>query len=270
MIYEIYFDKGSISTGSVPTSEIKSAVPDRITDTISGQEPVTEVDTGVTTLDSYIDSNNNLVVKIDTTTESFTPPEEGFVIDTISGSLMSALIDRNVVFLNYTENLKESDYTPTVLTDSYEKSDAVMSLTQEQKDYILNNFNIYDISIAVEKKIADDCIVHGEKPIGIEVRSEENISENDVDKIRSRIPFDTEIYLTNQPSSVDVLTIKYDDSISQYMHWFSGRGDRIDTRHELAVLLKDIFSDKFKYEFNEMNEGSLIYKVREGGYQRPW
>lgn len=270
MIYDLYFDKGDISTDSVPTSEIESAVPDRITDTVIGQEPVTEVDTAITFLDSYVDNSGNLVVKIDTAADHLIPPEEGFVVDTISGSVMDTLLDRNAVFADYAQNLKEAEYVPTVLTDSYEKSDAVMSLTQEQKDYILNNFNVYDISTVKSGAIADDSIVHAEKPIGLEVRFDEDITRSFRDELQKRLPFDGNVSTTRQSSSVDIITIKYDDSLSEYMHWFSGRGDRFDELHELSVILNDLLQDGNKVEFNEMNEGSLIYKVREGGYERPW
>jgi len=270
MIYRIYFHKGDISTDSVPISEIESSVPDSVVDETPAQHPVTNVDTSITTLDTYIDSSQNLVVKIDTGVDELDVPEEQFVIDTISGSVMDALLDRNVVFTDYSQNIEESQHTPTVLTDSYEKCDAVMSLTKEQRDYILENYDVYDISTAVERDITNDYVVHAEKPIGIELRSDKDIKQTEFQKIRGRLPFDADVYLTNQPSAPDVITIKYDDSLSEYLHWFSGKGDRIDTQHELSVMISDIFSHRSQYEFNEMNEGSLIYKVREGGYERPW
>jgi len=270
MIYKLYFHKGDIRTDSIPTSEIESSVPDSVTDEAPAQPPVTDVDTSITMLDTYINSNQYLVVEIDTSVDELDVPQQEFVIDKVSGSVMGALLDRNVVFADYSQNIEESEYTPAVLTDSYAKSDAVLSLTEEQRDYILETYDVYDISTAVERDITNDYIVHAEKPIGIEIRSDKDITQIDIQKIRSRLPFDAEIYLTNQPSAPDVVTIKYDDSLSEYMHWFSGMGDRIDTQHELSVLINDIFSDKSQYEFNEMNEGSLIYKVREGGYERPW
>jgi hypothetical protein len=270
MIYDTYFNSGDIGTDSVPTSEIESAVPERITDLVQGPRAVTNLDTPVTVLDSYINNAGYLVVKVDTEQDKLNAAEEAFVIDTVSGSVMDTLLDRDVFFADYSQNIKESEYTPTVFKDSYEICDSVMSLTEEQRDYVSDEYDVYNISVAVKRDIASDYIIHAEKPIGVEVRCNEDVGEAEFQKVRTRLPFDAEVYLTEQPSAPDIITIKYDDSLSDYMHWFSGEGDRIDTQHELSVVMNDILSHEYKYEFNEMNEGSLIYKVREGGYKRPW
>lgn len=260
MKYTIKFDPGDLS--SVSESQVDDIVGSSV------QPPnLPEINVQVESVNL---NNSSLAVDLQAG-EELDVQRENYLIDYVSGVITSEYVDAGVTYKMHKHRV--SEYTPELFEDTFASMNDGFYVDSQGKDYIQSNFSYYSASTVEEGEEADQIIITKRKPIGVEVRISSNHTRDTLNKIEDLLPFNTSVYLTqlNKAEYGTILVIKYTDEIdAQYTKWFTDDESFIHLTHPLTELLDQTLGYNSTYEFNEMNEGSLLHKIVEGGYSRPW